>query len=267
MSQIEERIIQSMDGTEPGSLQQAYALRLLATLYAYKHQGYRDVDRDLVNATSINLDPVTRSLIELTRNPYSPETVTAAFRRIWESREIKLREAGITDISVSVADCPYNEEDLRKLEEKGRRVGYIPQPLSTQPGLIALAKIWPEIGDPYAFEKVHPEVKQTDRSGWFDYESGTDAPNVNTVESELNVSFLSDERAGMALNEYIIASQDSMLMTGRHLDERTSSRLLGSCYKGGVVRASFTPDGDLKVDRQDSYRRSPLVGGRSVRFK
>ncbi|MEK7071293.1 MAG: hypothetical protein AAB966_05805, partial [Patescibacteria group bacterium] len=196
----------------------------------------------------------------------SPEIVTELFQTIWQVRQRTLHKKGI-DLDLSVVDCPYTQEQLAQLEQEGRRVGYLPESLSTQQDRHLLALLWPQMRGP-SVREGNTVANEVDRYGWFDYDTSINAPHRNITEDELQTIIESQGRVGMNATEYIIASQDSKFLTGQYLDEvSTYVRLLGSRYGGYVVLARFRFDGCLRV-------RSPLrisrcsanLGGRSVGF-
>lgn len=203
-------------------------------------------------------------LIEYKQNPHNPETVTQTFQAIWRVRQGMLRAERV-DLEFSVPECPYTEEQLKHLERLGRRVGYLPEELATQASRHLMAKIWPQMGS-RSVQEGNTVTNGVNRSGWFDYEAQVGAPHLDTTEDSLRKAVKKEERLGMNLNEYIIASQDSKLLTGKYLDEAlTWIRLLGSRDKGDVVRVGFDADGYLAVGwNLHPQDRNSDLGGRSV---
>ena len=115
-------------------------------------------------------------------------------------------------------------------------------------------------------------------SGWFDYETQIEAPYLDTTEEQLIEKVAQDGRRLLSLNEYIVASQDSKLLTGRYLDEgryfneRKTSVRLGSHYKDNtiddVICASFGESGFFNFScGAGPNSHSPDQGGRSSGVK
>jgi hypothetical protein len=79
------------------------------------------------------------------------------------------------------------------------------------------------------------------------FDMSIDAPNLKTNEKQLREAISSQGGEEPTLNEYIIASQASKLLTGKYLDGATWSRILGSRSVGDVVGARFGSGGGLGV--------------------
>ena len=174
-----------------------------------------------------------------------PETTTSTFQDIWSARQEILRKAGV-NLEFSIPQCPYTQEELLKLEAEGRRVGYLPKELSTQKSRHLMAIIWPSMQS-HSIQEENTITNEGKPSGWFDYESATEAPYTETNEYQLKDEFKRQGRKGLNLNQYIVAGQDSKLFTGEYLDHSTWVRLLGSRDGGSVVYAFFPAGGLLNV--------------------
>ncbi len=203
--------------------------------------------------------------------PTDPDAATQAFREIWRERGERI--GAIYDVPA----CPYTADELRALDAAGRRVGYLPPEMATQATRHLLAKIFPLLQS-YALFERNPVTNRDNPSGWFDYDSPEEAPYLNTDAPSLIEAVTSEGRWLASLNQYVVASQDSKLLTGRYLDEgRTWSRLAqyldgklvcsridGPAAPGGE-RVEVPVDGSLLVafDLGDADRVG-LLGGRSV---
>lgn len=215
------------------------------------------------------INPLTQVVEEFVTSPHTPELYTQTLQAIWKVRQDQLMQGGAL-LDLSVTPCPYTQEELDKLEKEGRRLGYLPPPISTQQNRYLMGKLWPEMQS-YAVQQEDqeesPVTNEVDRNGWFDYDARVDgAPYRDTNEKELRKAIEKEGRAGMNLTEYIVASQDSKLFTGHYLDEVPAYvRLLGSRDEGYVVGAHFREDGYLYViwflTPQDY---GSHLGGRSV---
>lgn len=185
-----------------------------------------------------------QAVTEYIANPHNPEVVTASFHAIWHVRAEKLKRVGV---EITLPGDGYSEEELKRLEANGRRPGYLPPELATQEARHLLAVIWPEMGS-FSVKEGNPVTNEENLSGWFDYEASVDAPFTNTTEDQLRKAIKKEGKNGINLNEYIVAGEDSKLLTGRYLNEgKTGVRLLGSRYGGGVVEAYFDSYGLLTV--------------------
>lgn len=206
---------------------------------------------------------------EYQSKPHTPELVTRTYQAIW------LERGKFVGMVFEVCPCPYVQEELTGLEEKGKRVGYLPPQLATQQSRYLLAKMFPKIRNE-SVRKNNPVTNDENPFGWFDYEAGIDLPYLNTTEKELTEKVVEEGRKLLSLNQYIIAGRDSKLLTGQYLDTGqylaekgtwTSTRL-GSRFEGRVVKARFYRDGYLDVDwdlKSDDHDRA--LGGRSSGVK
>lgn len=195
---------------------------------------------------SPSIAPLEKVVREFVSTPHTPELYTVTFQAIWKGNQAILKQAGV-DLKLTVPECPYTKEELLKLEEEGRRVGYLPVELSTQKSRHLMAKIWPQMQS-HSVKEGNQVTNEIDAFGWFDYEASIDAPYTGTNEAQLKDEFKRQGREVLNLNQYIVASQDSKLFTGEYLDQNnTWVRLLGSRFGGSVVYARFHGDGRLNV--------------------
>jgi hypothetical protein len=227
----------------------------------------------------------------------TPDFVTATFQKIWQVRGERI------GLNIVIDPCDRTTEELAELTKNGRRIGYLPQQLKTQEERLLLGNIFPHLASYVVRVGLLREAgkptngvvgtNEADRSGWFDYEASIAAPYLDTTEEGLREAIaaeakkLNRELFGMNLNEYIVAGQDTRLLTGHWPDEpgsaewefngkkyitSTSSRLLGSRTHGNVVSPSFHPNGHLEVpmtitDIYGKTNHSLQMGGRSVGYK
>jgi len=199
------------------------------------------------------VDPLA-SVIEAYQNqPHTPELVTQTHQAIWQVR------GEFVGASFEVTPCPYTREQLADLEASGKRVGYLPAELATQQTRHRLGGM---------FQEGNSVTNDEDPSGWFDYEVAIKPPYPDTKEGQLMDMIENDGRKILSLNQYIVASQDSKLFTGKYLDEDSNWVRLGSRLDGRIVDAHFSGDGDLCVlwslNVGDHY---PFLGGRSSGVK
>jgi len=191
----------------------------------------------------------------------TPELVTKVHQIIWNERG---RLVGQT---FELPPCPYTQNELKTLEEQGKRVGYLPPQLSTQQGRHLLDGMFPNLQS-HSVREGNTVTNEQNQSGWFDYETSNDAPYLNTTEPQLRKRVAEEGRCLLNLNQYIIAGQDSKLLTGHYLDENATLTRLGSCVEGRVVGANFDRGGYLNIiwllESDVRYRR---LGGRSSGVK
>lgn len=214
------------------------------------------------DASEGHKDSLLQAVKEFKTNPLTPELVTATFQTLWHVRGESV------GVEVVVSPCDRSAQELAELTKAGRRIGYLPEQAGTQKDRPLLAKMFPQLRS-YSVEEGNPVVNEANRSGWFDYEASIDAPYVNTTEDQLRKKVTEEARLGMNLNEYIVASEDSKLFTGKFLDQdSTWVRLLGSRRDGGVVSADFGSGGYVDVySLLKSGNHDPFLGGRSVGVK
>lgn len=196
---------------------------------------------------------------------HTPENLTKVRDIIWASRQASLEGSGIW-IDLTFEPCTYSQEEIDVLEASGRRVGYLPPELATQEQRHLLGVIFPHMQS-HDVQTGNTVTNEVDRFGWFDYEASVHAPHLFTTEDVLRKVMEKEDGLGMNLNEYIIASNDSKVLTGEYLDEsRTWSRLLGSRRRGYVMNARFDGNGSLHIYSAMSLKdQGGDLGGRFVR--
>lgn len=190
----------------------------------------------------------------------TPEAVTLSWRLRWRVWGEKV------GLNIAVPDFEGSQADLSEHLLKGDKPFYVPTEISTQATRHLLGKIWP-VMQSYSVAENTGVTNEVDHSGWRYTEATTDAPFLETKEGDLRnkIKKIEDGREGLTVTEYIIASQDHKLLTGRYFDQGdTWSRLLGSRGDGKVVDAGFHSGGFLYVDwRLDADCPYPGLGGRS----
>jgi hypothetical protein len=200
-----------------------------------------------------------------------PEAATRAFREIWRER------GAVIGADFDVAPCPYTEAELIALDAAGRRVGYLPPELATQRSRHLLAAIFPLLRS-FALLEGNPVRNLDNPSGWFDYDATEEAPYLHTDEPDLLAAVAAEGRTLASLNQYVVATQDSKLLTGSYLDERrTWSRFahyLGEQMVCSRVDGAEPPIGErpevpnegclLVAYDLGSGDRFDILGGRSV---
>lgn len=192
-------------------------------------------------------------------SPVSPEKVTTFWQAFWAENGRKV------GISISVPECPFTREQLENIRRINKGPIYIPNELSTQRDRHLLGKMFPKMQS-HSVEEGNTVTNEVARSGWRQFDMSVDAPHLGTDENQLREVMVSHGDEEPSLNEYIVASQASKLLTGKYLDEGTRSRIFGSRVDGGVVRARFYSGGCLSVHSfWYSDDRLSYLGGRFSR--
>ncbi len=191
----------------------------------------------VVEQPSLNL--LDQAVNEFKDNPHTPESVN----RFWQTfLETSIKSRGL-DIPVPIVSCDRTQEELEALGKEGKM--WVPE---TKLTYSQLGKIFPETKS-YALREDSPikDEYEQDAKG-VDVEVSIESPNRETTENDLRELFKSQNRKGMRLSTYILASQESKLLAGQYFDEGdTWSRLLGSRDGGHVVDAGSYVDGFLVV--------------------
>lgn len=189
---------------------------------------------------------------------HTPELITKFYQTIWRARGESV------DMVFEVCPCPFTQKELTALEQqRKRRVGYLPAELATQQNRHILGRMFPQMRS-NSVQKNNLVTNDKNPYGWFDYEIEVDAPYLNTNEKQLIERLTEDGRKLLSLNQYIVAGQDSKLLTGRYLDEERTWTRLGSRNKGLIVSAGFYQGGSLEVIWfLESGGRGQRLGGRS----
>ena len=165
----------------------------------------------------------------------SPDGLTRAFRTLWNAR------AASVGSTFAVSSCPFTVVELEQLATSGRRVGYLPPELAASQSRSGLGEIFP-LMKCYSLLENNVVSNDESRAGWFDYATAIDSPDLNLDEERLGAVLNERGHRPLSLNEYIVASQDTRLFTGHHLDERATYSRVGSRIDGRMVAVRF--DGD-----------------------
>lgn len=165
----------------------------------------------------------------------TPDDLTALHQRIWTERG---ERAGVR---IVVPPCPYTASELTELERAGRSVGYVPPEVADRASRHLLGTMFP-LMDCYSLHPDNEVENLVSRPGWFDYEAAIDAPRLGTDEAELLAMVAAEGRELISMNQYVVATQDSRLRTGRYLDERRTWARIGIRVIGRIV--SVRCDGD-----------------------
>ena len=204
-----------------------------------------------------DVDPLAPVIEAYQNQPHTPELVTQTFQTIWQAR------GELVGSVYEVTPCPYTQEELADLEANGKRVGYLPTELATQESRHILGQMFPRM-ESHCVQKDNSLTNDENPSGWFDYESAIDAPYLDTNEKQLIERVTKDGRNLLSLNQYIVAGQDSKLLTSKYLDEDRTWVRLGSRDGGRLVGANFGRGGLLHVSWPlEADDHTPLSGGRS----
>ncbi|GAA1857511.1 hypothetical protein GCM10009836_42150 [Pseudonocardia ailaonensis] len=185
-------------------------------------------------------------------NPTDPDVVTSAFREIWRER------AAAAGTVHDVPPCPYTAAELAAVDAAGRRVGYLPAELATQRTRHRLAAIFPLLRS-FALFEGNPVTNLDNPSGWFDYDAGTDAPYLGSDEHDLVAAVAAEGRTLASLNQYIVATQDSKLLTGRYLDERVTWSRFAHYIGGRMVCSRVDGPEPPAADRPEEPNEGSLL--------
>ena len=158
--------------------------------------------------------------------------VTEHQRSVWRARGQRI---GMT---LAVPSCTYSSDQLESLAAQGRTTGYLPPELATRQARHLLDEMFPLMRS-YALLSDNLVDNEEDCFGWFDYDLSIDCPHLGTDEASLIRQVSAEGRTLMSLNQYIVASQDSFLTTGRYLDERRTWSRIGARLDGRMVAVRF----------------------------
>ena len=171
-----------------------------------EQRAYRDVP------TFPELNSVEGKVEEYKSQPHTPELVTEVFQIIWMARQYLVGGA------YEVNPCPFTQEELNNLEQRGRGVSYLPRELATQQRRYILGRMFPLMRND-SVRRGNCVTNDENPSGWFDYEVQVGAPCWLTEEKQPTEKTIEKERKLLSLNQYVVASQDNKLFTGQYLDE------------------------------------------------
>lgn len=161
-----------------------------------------------------------------------PAEQTALQREIWRVRGERV------GARYAVPQCPYSETELAVITASGGRMAYLPPELASQHARNLLGAIFPLLRC-YAVHAGNAFPNTADRVGWFDYDAGIDAPYPDLDERGVRSVLAAAGRELLSLNQYIVASQDSQLLTGQYLDERRTWARVGTTFDGHAIAVRF----------------------------
>ncbi len=239
---------------------QAEMMKLGQDLILY---GHVEEGKNLLHEAIADLDG--EILADLIRPDHSPELLSQADRdfilsrkktperyeeflqKIWHKRELKSQATG-GNLVVSPELFLYTQDEIQRLEVEGRRIGFMPEGLSSQANRHVINTISPHLHS-LSVQKVNFVTNDVDRHGYYDYDATIFAPYKNTTERQLRNIARRQKRTGLTLNQFAVAALDTKLFDGQYLDEDSNFfvRLLDSRYRGRVVAARFLKDGHLVV--------------------
>jgi hypothetical protein len=205
--------------------------------------------------TTIN--PVTQAIAEYRLHLPTRELVTQTHRVIWQAR------GELVGVAYEVTACPFSAKELTQRKEKGIRVGFLPRGLEAQKSRHKLGEMYPGMRS-FSVQKGNPITNDKNSGGWFDYEEAIDAPYLDTNEEQLLKKLAKDGRKLLNVNQYVVATQDSILFVGHYLDETRTYTRLSSRKNGHLVRVGCRPNGRLDVySNLQTGAHGPGLGGRS----
>lgn len=178
---------------------------------------------------------------------------------VWQQRWKEWCEEARVDTPIIVPAFPD------KPREEGSRTGdkpiYVPPELSTTESLPLLGKIF-GIGN-YSVKEGHLPQNIVDHSGWRYIEASQNPSYAGLNEEALRTALSNLGREGVTLNEEIIASHFTKLLTGRFLDEGIWVMVLGTRKAGRALNLSFYPDGEFMCTYDWGGEKRLLRGARS----
>lgn len=243
-----------LDPKEIGNqLDKVFKKRKEAALQATTSEGGENIE-----STKNDLSKVTKfreAIKKYKDSTHTPELETEYWQASWEYYGSRI------GLKIKVPECDRTMQEKRELEEKGRKLIYVPPNLSTHKGLDLLNEMYPTLQ--LDTENI---TNEKDVSGWIDVESSPNVQNKGTTEIELREKYEKNEKIGMNLNVYIISSIESKDREGKYFDEQTWARL-SSLKNGRMLDAGFKPDGSLHIDTPSPETADLFLGGRSMGVK
>lgn len=194
-------------------------------------------------------------LRDLARGATTAALHTHFQRAVWAQRAARL------NLPIDVPPCPYDDTTVADLLHHGRRLAYLPPELSSHLTRGRFTTLFPEMGS-YAEAPANGFRNDIDTWGWFDYETATDAPFLDLTEAELLRQLDDAGLAMLTLDQYIVASQDHCLATGRRLDDRRTWVRLATRYDGRTIAARF--DGEEPEEGREDE--PPMPGALLVAY-
>ena len=222
---------------------------LAGAIRAYLDAGGKDVN--FPSGQALSLEQATK---EYKNKTASPELLTQFMRSFWAEAGQKIGKGYV------VSEFPLGSKEIKERAKQGQMAIFVPAEVSR----VDLGRMFPEM-ESWSVAEGNSAVDRVNNYSWLWVEASIDAPNRSTREGQLEDAFKKAKRQGQSLKTYIIGSQISKLLTDEYFDQGpTWSRLLGSCFEGHVVDASFRSDGDLYVGSDwDPEDHDGNLGGRS----
>jgi hypothetical protein len=195
---------------------------------------------------------LSRRVEEFNHGPVTPESVKNILQTMWDVW-------GVTKGGPKTSVPKPSETDIKEAIDSGDLFVFVPKGLT----LSKLSKMFPSLNNYPA--SINDTVVAPRFTGTIRVEASIDSPYPNSSERELIELFKEKERKGIDEISYIVASQTSYALSGHFLDEKTTSRLIGSRQvEGRIARASFFRNGTFYADWTlgAEFKASDL-GGRS----
>lgn len=217
---------------------------------------------------------------ELKKNA-SPESVTNYWRAKFNYDSIGV-DFGTVDLSFDVPDCDWTEEEIKRpmIDIEGNPVPnmmiFLPEVIKGDEGLRILNSMYPKMWPPYEDRYTRKWVRDTHEiSGWIKVESAIDAPNLNTIQRELENFAKRQGYYGQREYVYMLASFASKDLNNHYFDENdgertwsgVKTRLLGTIGDGYVRKNCFGEGGYLNIYASRPDDRDPRLGARFEEVK
>jgi hypothetical protein len=169
---------------------------------------------------------------EYKMNPDSLEKAVSFWRAFWFKNGIKI------DRAIEVPDPSITGADMVRARESGSALIFIPEAVSTQEGRSLLGKMFPRMhGDSVREGNFYANRSNVWGWRWF-----------KPIPEALVVDFDKSQILRPTLNEYIVVSQATKLLTGKYLDENSWCYIPGTFYPPNVrVFAGFHTNGELNI--------------------
>src|SRR3989344_6446301 len=211
---------------------------------------------------------LSEALREFENKPLTPHSLTDYWQKRWNC----LNERGHFD-KITIKPCPYTQDEIDTLGTEERMLIYNPEEIT----LHHLISMHPEIKSSYWNNTIGQNIKNTAIHGWLDIESSDTPQYTDTTDQELSTTFQKQNRQGMHLLAYIIASLDFHDRTGAWLDHIKAEngyrvipcRLLGSWNNTHNLPlvAQFYPWGELSFASYTTIETQSFFGARSIGCK
>jgi hypothetical protein len=182
-----------------------------------------------------------------------------SLRQEWERWYVSMGIEAIIGRPLSLAACPFSQEEIAACEAAGEMILCVPRGVSrTQLGELFRLSTW-ALSDGMVSDT--PETEDA----WFRTSRSPSPPHINKSAVEVRRTFEDAGQLGFSLERYLVFAARFRHLTGKYPDFRYWTWLLRGRYdRSGMLIAGFDPLGRFSVHAWMPQFRASFLGARSL---